>query len=101
MREELPGRFMDKVTLIDGHGIALAGQFNPPIFDLFDLKESRPPQEETVEDLQEDLGEKPRVEMPVRPPKKRIGGFEEIEMGFSEAQARQEARRCLRCDLEK
>ncbi len=69
--------------------------------ELYDLKESVPPRDKTVDDLQEDLGEKPRLKMPVRPPKKRIAGFDEIEMGFSEAHARKEARRCLRCDLEK
>jgi len=30
----------------------------------------------------------------------RIGGFEEVEKGFDESQAREEAKRCLRCDLE-
>ena len=69
--------------------------------ELYDLKEAEPPRDKTVDDLQEDLGDRPRVEMPVRPPKKRVRSFEEIEMGFSETQARQEARRCLRCDLEK
>ncbi len=69
--------------------------------ELYDLKEAVPPRDKTVDDLQEDLGEKPRVAMPVRSPKARVRTFEEIEMGFSEAQARQEARRCLRCDLEK
>jgi NADH-quinone oxidoreductase subunit F len=68
--------------------------------ELYDVRETAPPSEEKVEDLQEDLGEKPRVEMPVRPPKKRVSSFDEIEMGFSEDQARQEAKRCLRCDLE-
>jgi hypothetical protein len=69
--------------------------------ELYDVKASAPPSEEKVDDLQEDLGEKPRVVMPVRPPRQRVGSFEEIEVGFSEEQAREEARRCLRCDLEK
>jgi len=30
----------------------------------------------------------------------RLGGFEEVEKGYSESQAREEAKRCLRCDLE-
>jgi hypothetical protein len=30
----------------------------------------------------------------------RIGGFEEVEKGFDELQAREESKRCLRCDLE-
>jgi NADH-quinone oxidoreductase subunit F len=69
--------------------------------ELYDVKATAPPSEEKVDDLQEDLGEKPRVEMPVRPPRKRVSSFEEIEVGFSEEQAREEAKRCLRCDLEK
>ncbi|MBM4024125.1 MAG: hydrogenase [Planctomycetes bacterium] len=69
--------------------------------EFYDLKGSAPLSGKAVEDIEEDLGEKPRVEMPVRPPRKRVASFEEIEMGFSEAQARDEARRCLRCDLAK
>ena len=42
----------------------------------------------------------PRLEMPKLPVKERKRSFEEIEQGFSEEAARQEARRCLRCDLE-
>ena len=34
------------------------------------------------------------------PPDERIEGFDEIEIGYSERQAREEAGRCLRCDLE-
>ena len=68
--------------------------------ELYDIRGSAPPSDEKVDNLQEDLGEKPRVAMPVRPPKKRVRGFEEIEIGFSEDQAREEAKRCLRCDLE-
>jgi NADH-quinone oxidoreductase subunit F len=68
--------------------------------ELYDVREAAPPTDEKVDDLQEDLGEKPRVIMPVRAPKKRVSSFEEIEIGFSEDQAREEAKRCLRCDLE-
>ena len=45
--------------------------------------------------------EKPRVEMPVAPVDERVRDFREIEMGFGEERAREEAKRCLRCDLEK
>ncbi len=68
--------------------------------ELYDVREAAAPADGKVDDLQEDLGEKPRVVMPVRPPGKRVAGFEEIEIGFSEEQARVEAKRCLRCDLE-
>ncbi|MBV5280054.1 MAG: hypothetical protein J0651_01955, partial [Actinobacteria bacterium] len=30
----------------------------------------------------------------------RMAGFEEVEKGFDESRAREEAKRCLRCDLE-
>ena len=43
---------------------------------------------------------KPRVEMPKLSPEKRKTSFQEIELGLSEERAREEARRCLRCDLE-
>jgi hypothetical protein len=68
--------------------------------ELYDVKEAATPSLEKVDDLQEDLGEKPRVVMPMRSPKKRVKSFEEIEIGFSQEQACEEAKRCLRCDLE-
>jgi NADH-quinone oxidoreductase subunit F len=42
----------------------------------------------------------PRLEMPSLPPQERRYGFKEIELGFLDERARQEAKRCLRCDLE-
>lgn len=44
---------------------------------------------------------KPRFPIRALPPEKRIMGFDEIEIGYTEEQAREEARRCLRCDLER
>ncbi len=43
----------------------------------------------------------PRLEVPTLPTEKRKQSFEEIELSFSEEKAKQEANRCLRCDLEK
>jgi len=43
---------------------------------------------------------KPRVSTFVLPPAERIRGFDEIEACYTEEQAREEAKRCLRCDLE-
>jgi NADH-quinone oxidoreductase subunit F len=43
---------------------------------------------------------KPRLEIPTLPAQERKQSFQEIELGFSEEQAREEAKRCLRCDLE-
>ncbi len=68
---------------------------------LYDLKASVPSADKAPDEMREDVAERPRVEMPVRPPRQRVTTFEEIEIGFSEDQAREEARRCLRCDLER
>lgn len=59
---------------------------------------------EQVPDLprtSEEEAEKYRPIMPMLPLPKRLKGFELVELGFSEAQAIEEAQRCLRCDLEK
>jgi NADH-quinone oxidoreductase subunit F len=49
----------------------------------------------------EDYAQASRPEMPVQAPEKRIRNFGEVELGFAEKTARDEARRCLRCDLER
>ncbi len=43
----------------------------------------------------------PRCPVATVPPEERVTGFEEIEIGYTEEEAREEARRCLRCDLER
>ncbi|QTA93478.1 FAD-dependent oxidoreductase [Desulfonema magnum] len=45
--------------------------------------------------------EQPRFAIEFEEPEARIKDFREVEKGFTEKQARQEAMRCLRCDLEK
>jgi NADH-quinone oxidoreductase subunit F len=65
-----------------------------------DEKEAVP--SETMEKELEEVEEaKPRVKMPTAPPEDRIRDFREIELGFSEEKACEEAKRCLRCDLER
>lgn len=52
----------------------------------------------------EEAGEgekKPRARMPVMDADRRICTFEEVNVGFEEETALREARRCLRCDLER
>ena len=44
-----------------------------------------------------DYGKLPRAKMPTRSPEERKHDFQEINLGFSEAQARAEAARCLDC----
>jgi NADH-quinone oxidoreductase subunit F len=68
---------------------------------LHDMKGSRPRVKESVDDLKEDFDEKPRLDMPIIEAEQRKSSFVEIEQGFSEKTAREEATRCLRCDLEK
>jgi len=48
---------------------------------------------------EEDFLEKNRVKMPSLPVEKRHGNFAEVELGFDEKMAVEEAKRCLRCDL--
>jgi NADH-quinone oxidoreductase subunit F len=43
----------------------------------------------------------PRLEVPTLPTEKRKHSFDEIELCFSEDKAKYEAKRCLRCDLER
>ncbi len=44
---------------------------------------------------------KPRIQIEIENPTTRTRDFREVEKGFSEDQARKEAGRCLRCDLER
>jgi NADH-quinone oxidoreductase subunit F len=55
---------------------------------------------EVTKEEEETWEEQPRIQMPRLPVPERKHSFTEIEQGFSEEQARQEAKRCLRCDLE-
>jgi NADH-quinone oxidoreductase subunit F len=58
------------------------------------VSEEAVPEEETWEP--QFRPETPRIPLP-----ERKGSFKEIELPLSEEKARQEAKRCLRCDLEK
>ena len=68
--------------------------------EMYDLKTevvveaARQEEEETWE-------AQPRLEVATLPAKERKRNFEEIELAFSEEKAIQEAKRCLRCDLER
>ncbi|MCL6432459.1 MAG: FAD-dependent oxidoreductase, partial [Anaerolineae bacterium] len=48
----------------------------------------------------DDYAEARRAQMPMQEPAARAHNFDEVELGFDEETARNEARRCLRCDLE-
>jgi len=45
--------------------------------------------------------ERPRIQIELERPEERVRDFREVEQGFTEEQAREEAMRCLRCDLER
>ncbi|HEX77846.1 MAG TPA: NADH-quinone oxidoreductase subunit NuoF [Dehalococcoidia bacterium] len=75
----------------------LKGDTSP--VEMYDLK-VQGARELVSEEMEETWEAQPRVEMPSLPPQERKGSFREIELGFSAERARQEARRCLRCDLE-
>jgi len=67
--------------------------------EMYDLKPSVV--EEVVSAEAEETWEPQfRPEIPFLPAKERKGSFKETELGFSEEKAKQEAKRCLRCDLE-
>ncbi|MBA7708794.1 hypothetical protein ES703_117698 [subsurface metagenome] len=67
--------------------------------EMYDLKPSVV--EEVVSAEAEETWEPQfRPEIPLLPAEERKGSFKETELGFSEEKARQEASRCLRCDLE-
>jgi len=51
-------------------------------------------------EIQEEITERPRVSMPMVTPQERKGSFQEVVLGYTERMAMEEARRCLRCDLE-
>ncbi|MBC8511855.1 MAG: NADH-quinone oxidoreductase subunit NuoF [Dehalococcoidia bacterium] len=68
--------------------------------EMYDLK-SEVILEATTEQQEEAWEAQPRLEVPTLPAEERKGSFEEIELSFSEEKAIQEAKRCLRCDLEK
>ncbi|MFC1932418.1 NADH-quinone oxidoreductase subunit NuoF [Chloroflexota bacterium] len=52
------------------------------------------------QEIEESWEVQPRLVVPTLPVKKRKTNFAEVELAFPEERARQEAKRCLRCDLE-
>ncbi len=70
--------------------------------EMYDLKSSVIEEEVSVKEEGEETWEPQfRPETPHLPLRERKGSFKEIELSFSEEKAKQEAKRCLRCDLEK
>jgi NADH-quinone oxidoreductase subunit F len=72
--------------------------------EIFDLKKARviDPSAERPPQNTEDVWEtKPRLTLPLLSVPERKKSFAEIELPFSEEVAWQEAKRCLRCDLDR
>jgi NADH-quinone oxidoreductase subunit F len=67
--------------------------------ELYDLK-AKVVAEAPNSEMEEVWEAQPRVAVPTLPVLERTTNFAEIELCFSEERARQEAKRCLRCDLE-
>jgi len=70
-------------------------------------KNGEPPYEKPVEDaieipfeIDEDSEERPQAAMPELDSQARRSNFDEVELGFSLEAAIEEAKRCLRCDVE-
>jgi NADH-quinone oxidoreductase subunit F len=63
-------------------------------------EKSSMPVEDRLAFAEETLEEKPRIEVELEDAEQRKKDFREVEKGFTEADARREATRCLRCDLE-
>jgi NADH-quinone oxidoreductase subunit F len=53
------------------------------------------------QEIEEAWEVQPRQVVPTLPVRERKATFAEVELSFSEERAGQEAKRCLRCDLEK
>jgi len=67
---------------------------------MYDLK-TRVIGELASQKIEESWEKQPRVATPTLSVQKRKASFDEVELALSEKRAKQEANRCLRCDLEK
>jgi NADPH-dependent glutamate synthase beta subunit-like oxidoreductase len=74
---------------LQGEGLKQTARVRLPDFYL-------PPAPVSEKEREQARRAKPRL----LPPDSRVGNFDEVEMPLSVEQARREARRCLRCDLE-
>jgi NADPH-dependent glutamate synthase beta subunit-like oxidoreductase len=106
----LPGVFAggDIVTVANMVEAIAAGKKAAVSIDRYlrgaDLKESRlplPKQVVAVEDtrLPNFVERRERAKMPALPRSKRVSSFSEVELGFAQEMAMQEAKRCLNCPV--
>ena len=79
-----------------------AGQNAASFIDRFlsgEPMEPKPKDERPIAQPDLQAERKPRTKMPALDPKERARSFEQVELGFTEEQARQEASRCLQCGV--
>ncbi|MCL0073865.1 FAD-dependent oxidoreductase, partial [Dehalococcoidia bacterium] len=96
-----PGLVIDAIAAGRRGALAIDKYFRrdaSPV-QMYDLK-GEIAQKPAPEETEEEWEAQPRVTMPILPPEERRRSFDEIERGFSEERGREEAKRCLRCDLE-
>ncbi|MCL0082025.1 FAD-dependent oxidoreductase, partial [Dehalococcoidia bacterium] len=96
-----PGLVIDAIAAGRRGALAIDRYFRrdaSPV-QMYDLK-GEITQKPATEETEEEWEAQPRVPMPILPPEERRRSFDEIERGFSEERGREEAKRCLRCDLE-
>jgi len=68
--------------------------------EIYDLK-TEVAAEPVSQEVEESWEVQPRLSAALLPAQERKASFAEVELAFPEERARQEAKRCLRCDLEK
>ncbi len=103
----LEGVFAAGDTTNDGASIAIraiaeaneAAKFIDAFLDGIEIPYKQPviSEREITEDMFTEYEKHPRIKMPQRAPEERRNDFTEINLGFSEEDAREEAKRCLSC----
>lgn len=103
----IPGVFAAGDTTNDGASIAIkaiaeaneAAKFIDAYLDGIEIPHKKPviSEREVTDDMFTEYEKHPRIKMPQRAPEDRRNDFTEINLGFTEENAREEAKRCLSC----
>ncbi|MBO5396078.1 MAG: FAD-dependent oxidoreductase [Clostridia bacterium] len=103
----IPGVFAAGDTTNDGASIAIkaiaeaneAAKFIDAYLDGIEIPHKKPviSEREVTDDMFTEYEKHPRIKMPQRAPEDRRNDFTEINLGFTEENAREEATRCLSC----
>lgn len=103
----LPGVFAAGDTTNDGASIAIkaiaeaneAAKYIDAYLDGIEIPYKKPvlSEKEITEDMFTEYEKHPRIKMPQRAPEDRRNDFTEINLGFNETEAIDEAKRCLSC----